>query len=531
MRTLHFYTILLWVWLLAGAAIQLRAQTWDPDSPPEPGQISVSLTSVPSGCASFTQQWEGAHMIGGDATVTLTVTPNRDYDFVAWQDETGQTVSTAPTFRLTTSKNRKLTARLQFNPKDNPDEPGHSYYKVVATALPSNGGWIEQSGQGLYEIGKEVTITAHAYPDYLFSHWEKEGVRQGDTPALIFTMTKGHAYYTAVYRWNPASPSEPGVGMAWLYVENNLPAGGYVSQSGNGTYQLGSEVTVTASPYLGYQFVGWYANGQLLSSSLAYRFAIKQARLTLEARFAAQTTPSEPGSPSNPTVEIKPMGEAGNEAHGQIEVNGLAIPGQRIEVKAMPEEGYAFEGWYLNGQLVADAEMVYRLLVENDTKSLIAKFRELPFRLLCEGGEKGWAQVTRYRGLFAQLKAEPAEGYSFVGWFKGETLLSKEPIYIYDISGLRAALPEITAKFVLGTANELVEAPALATTARGEGWLLVTANQAIKRVEVYSYAGSRLATSPTALQAGACWRAVVAPHQRLLIVVYPAAGSPVVIKQ
>ena len=174
--------------------------------------------------------------------------------------------------------------------------------------------------------------------------------------------------------------------------------------------------------------------------------------------------------------------------------------------------------------------MVYRLLVENDTKSLIAKFRELPFRLLCEGGEKGWAQVTRYRGLFAQLKAEPAEGYSFVGWFKGETLLSKELIYIYDISGLRAAMPEITAKFVLGTANELVEASALATTARGEGWLLVTANQAIKRVEVYSYAGSRLATS-SAILAGACWRAVVAPHQRLLIVVYPAAGSPVVIKQ
>mgnify|MGYP004479202745 CR=1 FL=1 len=55
-------------------------------------------------------------------------------------------------------------------------------------------------------------------------------------------------------------------------------------------------------------------------------------------------------------------------------------------------------------------------------------------------------------------------------------------------------------------------------------------NQAIKRVEVYSYAGSRLATS-SALQTGACWRAAIAPHQRLLIVVYPAAGSPVVIKQ
>ena len=73
-----------------------------------------------------------------------------------------------------------------------------------------------------------------------------------------------------------------------------------------------------------------------------------------------------------------------------------------------------------------DAEKVYQLMVENDTKSLIAKFRELPFQLTLEGGTKGWAEVARYRGSIARLEAKEVTGYTFMGWYRGELLLSKE---------------------------------------------------------------------------------------------------------
>ena len=461
MKTWNTYMILLLAWLLSGATAELRAQTWNPDSPPEPGLLSVTLTSSPAGCASFSQTWDGAQVAGTD--VTIHVEPYRDYDFVAWVDEQGKQVATLPDYTFTVTKNRRFTAQLQFNPKDNPEEPGGGYYKLVTTASPTNGGWIGQSGQGLYLTGESVTLTAYAYPDYQFSHWEQKGERVGDEPTLTFTMPKSHAYYTAVYTWNPASPSEPGQASAWLYLENNLPEGGYVSQSGNGVYALGSEVTVEASPYIGYQFDGWYAHGQLLSTKHAYTFTIQEARLTLEARFskkpATPDTPTDPTTPDQPTVSFKPIDESGQEAHGEIQVQGLAIPGQKITVTALPEEGFAFEGWYLNGVLVEDAEKVYQLMVENDTKSLVAKFRELPFQLTLEGGTKGWAEVARYRGSIARLEAKEVTGYTFMGWYRGETLLSKELHYELDVTSLRAALPQITAKYVEGsTANATVEA-------------------------------------------------------------------------
>ena len=469
MKTFNTYIILLLAWLLSGVTAELRAQTWNPDSPPEPGLLSVTLTSSPAGCAYFSQSWDGERVAGTE--VTIHVEPYRDYDFVAWVDEQGAPVSALPDYTFTVTKNRRFTAQLQFNPKDNPEEPGSGYYKLVTTASPTNGGWIGQSGQGLYLTGESVTLTAYAYPDYEFSHWERQGERVGNEPTLTFTMPKGHAYYTAVYTWNPASPSEPGQATAWLYLQNNLPEGGYVSQSGNGVYALGSEVTVEASPYIGYQFDGWYANGQRLSTKHAYTFTIQVSRITVEARFSKKPTspdtPSDPTIPDMPTVEIKAVDEMGQEAHGFVQVNGLAIPGQKITVTATPEEGYAFEGWYLNGEFVEDAERTYQLMVENDTQSLVAVFRELPFLLTVDGGEKDWAEVIRYCGSIAQLRAREVSGYTFAGWYQGETLLSKELIYALNVNLLRAALPQITAKYLEGvTANASVKVDAVCVYAQ-----------------------------------------------------------------
>ena len=238
MKTWNTYIILLLAWLLSGAAAELRAQTWNPDSPPEPGMLSVTLTSSPAGCASFRQTGDGVYASGTE--VTISVEPYRDYDFVAWVDEQGAQLTTESSYTFTVTKNRRFTAQLQFNPKENPAEPCGSYYKLVTTASPTNGGWIAQSGQGIYEVGQSVTLTAYAYPDYAFSHWERQGERVGDELTLTFTMPSNHAYYTAVYTWNPASPSEPGQATAWLYLQNNLPEGGYVAQSGNVVYTLGS---------------------------------------------------------------------------------------------------------------------------------------------------------------------------------------------------------------------------------------------------------------------------------------------------
>lgn len=65
---------------------------------------------------------------------------------------------------------------------------------------------------------------------------------------------------------------------------NNYDTGGSVS--GAGQYVLGSTCTVLASPKSGYTFVGWYENGQLVSSSADYSFDVLKDR-TLETRYSS----------------------------------------------------------------------------------------------------------------------------------------------------------------------------------------------------------------------------------------------------
>ena len=93
-----------------------------------------------------------------------------------------------------------------------------------------------------------------------------------------------------------------------------------------------------------------------------------------------------------------PDDPSSTEKGGEVEVIGEAIPGQTVEIIAMPKPGYAFEGWYLDGVFIPEAEMSHEILIGKDMGKLEAKFRELPVDLEVEGGENGWAEVTRYRG-------------------------------------------------------------------------------------------------------------------------------------
>lgn len=65
---------------------------------------------------------------------------------------------------------------------------------------------------------------------------------------------------------------------------NNYDTGGSVS--GAGQYVLGSTCLVSASLKSGYTFVGWYENGQLVSSSANYSFDVLKDR-TLETRYSS----------------------------------------------------------------------------------------------------------------------------------------------------------------------------------------------------------------------------------------------------
>lgn len=527
-RLFRYITMILSLWIFLGGSIgQVYAQDeFNPTPPPEPGKLTLLLSTDPQGAAYF-EQTNPSGIYDTGTEVTVRAYPHTNYEFVAWQSADGEELSGLSEYTFTlTEKNARLIAKLRFNPKENPSEPGDGYYNLITTVAPSMAGWVEQSGQGIYENGKEVTLIAHAYHDYVFNHWESDGKKVSEEASYRFTMPGKHVYLRAVYDWKPKDPSEPEIGYC-LYVNTSDPEAGYVSQSGNGIYELGDEVTVIASPTKDYDFIGWYDEaGVCLSTDISYTLSISKRSTTIEARFKKREAPVD-------EVEIgvgsDPDDPSFDENGGKVKVIGEAIPGQRVEIIAEPEEGYAFEGWYLDGVFIPEAEMSHEILIGKDMGRLEAKFRELPVDLEVEGGENGWVEVTRYRGDVINLKAEPVEDHTFMGWYLLDQLLSKALRYEFDVNILRAALPAIRAVYVEGTvANETIAREVPVTIAFSRNQLCVTARQTILRLMVYSFDGVSLGAHGL-LEAGDVYRVSV-PESPSLLVIETMDGTRIVRK-
>lgn len=527
-RWFRSITMILSLWIFLGGSIgQVHAQDeFNPEPPPEPGKLTLLLSTDPHGSADL-EQTNPSGIYDTGTEVTVRAYPHTNYEFVAWQSADGEELSGLSEYTFTlTEKNARLIAKLRFNPKENPSEPGDGYYNLITTVAPSMGGWVEQNGQGIYENGKEVTLIAHAYPDYVFDHWESDGKNVSEESTYRFTMPGKHVYLRAVYDWKPQSPIEPEIGYC-LYVNTSDPEAGYVSQSGNGVYELGDEVTVIASPTKDYDFIGWYDEaGVCLSTDISYTLTIRKRTTTIEARFKKRAIPADP-------VEVVPAPDpdkpGDTEVHGEVAVKGDPIPGQRVEIVAIPEPGYAFEGWYLDGVFIPEAEMEHTLLIDADMERLEAKFKELPVDLEVEGGEEGWAKITRYRDEVITLKAEPIVDHTFMGWYLLDQLLSKALRYDFDVNILRAALPAIRAVYAEGTvANETIAGEEPVTIAFSGNQLRVTARQTIRQLRVYSFDGVSLGTHGL-LEAGDVYRISV-PESPSLLVIETMDGTRIVRK-
>ena len=156
-----------------------------------------------------------------DSTI-IEATPNRGYTFLNWSD--GDTNN--PRI-ITLTGDTTLIAYFEAN-----------NYTVTVTSANDSMGTV--SGGGEYAFGSEVTITATAAESYCFVSWS-----DGDTnnPRII-TLTSDTAF-VAYFALNNYTVT---------VISANDSMG---TVSGGGTYEAGSQVTITATAAEGYRFVSW----------------------------------------------------------------------------------------------------------------------------------------------------------------------------------------------------------------------------------------------------------------------------------
>ena len=346
---------------------------------------TITVTGNATYTASFTQDTyiittaanppAGGSVTGGGAfhygdTPTLTATANSGYEFAGWQD--GNTENPR---QITVTGNATYTATFS--------EVGATYFTVTASVSPSGAGTV--NGTGTYEAGSVIILTAEANPGYTFDHWNDGSTANPRSVTvnsnLNFTAYFNHNQYTITVNANPSNAG---------------------TVSGGGAYYYGDYATLTATPYSGYEFVGWNDG----SSANPH-----QVMVTGNATYTA--TFSQSGSTYyTVSVYVSPTGA------GTVSGAGTFPAGASTTLTATANSGYTFDHW--NDGSTQNP----RTVTVNNNMSFTAYFNAQEYTITTNVTPDGSGTVTgggTYTyGSTATLTATPNSGYEFLQWSDGD---------------------------------------------------------------------------------------------------------------
>ena len=364
---------------------------------------TIAATASPSEGGSVT----GSGMYFTGDNITLTATPAEGYRFLHWTDGVNNLGNENP-YSFVASANADITAVFELIPT----------YTIAATANPTEGGTV--SGAADYLEGADVTLTATPTEGYHFVNWTEGGIVVSADAVYSFTVTQSRTL-VAEFELNKYD----------ITVSVNPTEGGKVT--GDGNYNHGETVTLTATANTGYTFVYWTENGTEVSNNASYSFEATQAR-NLVANFEQNIY--------NITVTVNPT-EGGS-------VTGAAdyTYGQLVTLTATANPGYAFVKWTENDVEVSN-EATYQFTV-TESRTFVAVFEQTGYNITvsanpAEGGTVSGAGVYA-DGETVTLNATPNYGYNFVNWTEGGNVISTDKEYSFtadknhDIEAVFAAI-------------------------------------------------------------------------------------------
>ena len=201
-------------------------------------------------------------------------------------------------------------------------------------------------------------------------------------------------------------------------AERNEEDAGTVS--GNGDYPYGSEVTLTATTNTGYSFLGWFDGETLLSEEADYTFVVIADRV-LTAKWKVNRY--------SVTID-KNISEAGS-----VSGDGEHEFGTSVTVMAQSNTGYTFIGWYCGDVLVSENES-YTFTMP-DGIALMAKWKGNPYTVTIDKNISEAGSVSgdgEYEfGTSVTATAQSNTGYTFIGWYRGDVLVSESKSYTFTM--------------------------------------------------------------------------------------------------
>ena len=292
--------------LLMSGTSTFGQDNFDPAFPVEPGAPGtddlyysriVLLKNIDDGGSV-----SGAGRYPIDKNVTVYAYLNTGYYFINWTDTKGNELSTSTSFSfLNTENTDTLIANYAFDPSmpSEPLEPSTTlYYRLVL----KNSLGLSVSGGGQYIAGNSVGCNANLESGYRFLGWYRnDGTLVSNNTSFSFIMPASNDTLTARCVFDPDLPSgEPGSTPTDLLLKHNITVtcsdGGYWSGT-SGRVLEGTSFSLYAYCNSGYEFKGWYLNGELYTMLSSFSYTMGKEDLNFFAKFEFN-----PGFPSEPNM-------------------------------------------------------------------------------------------------------------------------------------------------------------------------------------------------------------------------------------
>jgi len=217
----------------------------------------------------------------------------------------------------------------------------------------------DRDNETLYGLLSELHL-ANDYYLQEFNLYELD-IEDGEAQAILPATPVFGSLAIPEEKYEVPSPPIPDPGAEYS-VEVAVEQEDRGTAEGDGNFDYHDIVTVEAEAAEGYQFDSWTEDGEVVSTSEKYLFQITGDR-NLVANFIDE-------DPDQHEVTLSANPEEGGEVDGAGKYN----TGDEVIVVAFPHEGYSFENWTENEEVVSTSEE-YRFEIDSD-RELVANFKQ-----------------------------------------------------------------------------------------------------------------------------------------------------------
>ena len=393
-------------------------------------KVDVVVEPAAAMAGKYLVHGEGYCIKGEPATLSieLTAEASKQFTFKGWYDaKTDLLLGTDPSYLEFYPEDAECTVRAVFE---------ENTYTVTAKAKKTfvERGTVEIEGHpGASSVtcgyGDTVMLKAKANDGYRFDHWKDGSGKEYDTAELVVKVTKSDTY-TAIF--TDSKPEVMVTADSWL--GGTVTCNGTVVKPATDKFKLGETLHLTAKAHPGFLFRGWYVNGRLKSlkheTSLVAKARGKTGRCVVTAAFVPIDTVCVP---------LADPAEGGTVKASRI----LADRGAEVALKATPNPGYVFTGWYTADGTFESADAEFTCHQERSHVH-VARFMTKSYAVdattavdsgtgsLVESSAAGWVEGTGTveAGHAATLTAHALSGYAFEYWADASgTVVSRDSTY------------------------------------------------------------------------------------------------------